>query len=277
MGDGTLTPTQTRDLLARLGLRPRRKLGQNFLIDGNIVRKSLDLSDLQENDTVIEIGPGLGTLTGALLRKGAKVYAIEKDTLLIEHLVATLTPTFSSHFYLSQGDALSNPIAGFKPQSEERFKIISNLPYAIATPWIDAVLAGSLPESMVLMLQKEAADRLTAVPGSKNYGAASIFLQSAYALKSGHKVSRRCFYPVPAVDSVLLNLVRKSKPFVFKKETKLKIRKIFTRRRKQIGTLQKDFPELRPWINHLSSLGIATKSRAEAIPLHYWQKLDELL
>ena len=79
MSDGTLTPTQTRDLLARLGLRPRKKLGQNFLIDGNIVRKSLELSNLQGNDTVIEIGPGLGTLTGALLKKGTKVYAIEKD------------------------------------------------------------------------------------------------------------------------------------------------------------------------------------------------------
>jgi 16S rRNA (adenine1518-N6/adenine1519-N6)-dimethyltransferase len=277
MGDGTLTPTQTRDLLAHLGLKPRKKLGQNFLIDGNIVRKSLKISDLQVDDTVIEIGPGLGTLTGALLKKGAKVYAIEKDTLLVKHLSDTLATSYASRLFLSQGDAVQNPLAGFNPQMGEQFKIISNLPYSIATPWIDVVLSGPLPVSMVLMLQKETAYRLTADPGSKNYGAASIFIQSAYALKPGHKVSHRCFYPVPAVDSVLLNLVRRDTPFVFKIKTKMKIRAFFTHRRKQIGTLLRDFPEFEPWIKYLSTLGISTHTRAEAIPLQHWQKLDEYI
>ncbi len=277
MGDGTLTPTQTRDLLARLGLRPRKKLGQNFLIDGNIVRKSLELSNLQENDTVIEIGPGLGTLTGALLKKGAKVYAIEKDVLLIKHLGDTLANSYSSRLFLSQGDAVQNPMAGFNPQSGERFKIISNLPYAIATPWIDAVLERTLPVSMVLMLQKEAAGRLTSMAGTKNFGAISIFLQSAYKHISGHKVSRRCFFPVPSVDSVLLNLVRKRTPFIFQEKAKNKIRMIFTQRRKQIRTLQKDYPEYKPWIEYLEASGVKAEARPETISLEHWQKLDEYI
>lgn len=275
MGDGTLTPTQTRDILASLGLRPRRKLGQNFLIDGNIVRKSLKLSDLQENDTVIEIGPGLGTLTSALLKKGAKVYAVEKDALLFKHLALTLRGEFSSHFYLSQGDAVLNPLAGFKPQAEELFKIVSNLPYAIATPWINAVLTGPLPMSMVLMLQKETASRLTAASGNKSFGAISIFLQSAFMQLPGHEVSGRCFYPEPSVDSVLLNLFRIRNPFIFREKTKIKIRKIFTQRRKQIRTLQKEHQELKPWIEYLEESGIKADVRPEAIAIQHWQKLDE--
>ncbi len=275
MVGGILTPSQTRILVERLGIKPRKTLGQNFLIDGNIVRKSLQLSNLRKGDTIIEIGPGLGTLTHALLAAGAKVHTIERDATLAEYLESTLIPEYESQFFLVRGDALSNPLAGYEPEPEKSFKIVSNLPYAIVTPWLDAILDGPLPVCMVLMLQKEAADRLIAVPGGKNYGAASIFLQSAYASKPGHKVSQRCFYPVPAVDSVLLNLVRRKIPFVFKKKTKLIIRGFFTQRRKQIGTLLRDFSELEPWINNLRTVGIATQSRAEAIPLQHWQKLDE--
>ncbi len=277
ISDGTLNPTQTHGLLLNLGVKPQKKLGQNFLIDGNIVRKSLGISDIKTGDKVIEIGPGLGTLTGALLKKGAKVYAIEKDTLLIKHLSDTLATSYHSHLFLSLGDAVQYPTAGFNPQKGEQFKIISNLPYAIATPWIDAVLEGPLPLSMVIMLQKEAAGRLTSMPGNKSFCAISIFLQSAYKYISRHKVSRRCFFPVPSVDSVLLNLVRRNSPFIFQEKTKNKIRMIFTQRRKQIRNLQKGFPEYKPWIDYLEASGVKADVRPEMISLKHWQRLDQYI
>src|SRR5207237_4941627 len=95
------------------------------------------------------------------------------------------------------------------------FKVVANLPYAIATPWLDEVLSGPLPARMVLMLQQEAAQRYTATPGSKSFGAISIFLQSAFELAPGHKVAAACFYPRPDIESHLLNLRRRALPFAF--------------------------------------------------------------
>src|SRR3954469_14491845 len=107
-----LSPTATRDLLAQLGHQPKRFLGQNFLVDGNIVRKSLELAEVRPGDTVIEIGPGLGTLTSALLEAGAEVWAVEKDRALHEHLSETLAPQFPATFHLLEGDAVEHPVAG---------------------------------------------------------------------------------------------------------------------------------------------------------------------
>ena len=171
-----LSPTETRALLERLGHRPRHTLGQNFLVDGNIVRKSLELARVGPGDRVVEIGPGLGTLTAALLAAGAEVWAVERDAALHRHLAASLAPEFPGRLHLIEGDAMDLPLAGLEAGE---FKIVANLPYAIATPWLDAVLEGALPQRMVLMLQREAAQRYTARPGGKSFGAISVFLQSA--------------------------------------------------------------------------------------------------
>src|ERR1700741_2593018 len=101
-----LSPTATRDLLARLGHQPKRFLGQNFLIDGNIVRKSIELAGLSAGDRVVEVGPGLGTLTSALLEAGVEVWAVEKDSALHAHLAQTLVPQFPGRFHLAEGDAV---------------------------------------------------------------------------------------------------------------------------------------------------------------------------
>src|SRR5882672_10400962 len=107
-----LTPKTTRELLARLGHEPKRFLGQNFLVDGNIVRKSLELAGVAPGDAVVEIGPGLGTLTSALLEAGAEVWAVEKDRQLHAHLLATLVPAHP-RLHLLEGDAVEHPLAGF--------------------------------------------------------------------------------------------------------------------------------------------------------------------
>src|SRR5476651_1970545 len=236
-----LTPTSTRELLAGLGHEPKRFLGQNFLVDGNIVRKSLALAAVEAGDAVIEIGPGLGTLTTALLEAGAEVWAVEKDRTLHAHLLDTLAPRFPATLHLLEGDAVEHPLAGFESSAGFQsatasagrqdagvaFKIVANLPYAIATPWLDAVLGGPLPARMVLMLQQEAAQRYSAVPGTKAFGAISIFLQAAYDIAPGHKVAAACFFPRPDIESYLLHLVRKPAPFVFAAATKALIRACF--------------------------------------------------
>ncbi len=276
-----LTPSRTRKILKGLEHFPKKKLGQNFLIDGNIAQKSCRLAELQQGDAVIEIGPGLGALTLALLNAGAHVYAIETDSVLAAYLEPELSSKFPERFQLMQADAVARPLAGFVPKpgadgALEDFKIVSNLPYAISSPWLNRVLAGPLPSTMVLMLQQETADRYTAGPCSKNFGAITVFLRSAYNLVEKHKVSPNCFYPVPAVDSVLLKLARKKSPVSFSEKSTEKIRSLFTQRRKQIGALCGKDPTLTPWVKFLEETGIPLQSRPENIPLSAWQKLNEI-
>ena len=287
-----LSPTATRDLLASLGHHPKRALGQNFLVDGNIVHKSLALAGVLPGDTVIEIGPGLGTLTEALLTAGATVYAVERDERLLAHLTTTLLPQFPDRLHLLFGDAVEFPLAGFKPsealalttahaQTDKPaptgdFKIVANLPYAIATPWLDGILTGPLPATLVLMLQQEAAQRYAAKPGGKSFGAISIFLQAAYAIAPGHKVPAACFHPRPDVESYLLHLIRRPAPFTFDRITKSVIRGCFQQRRKQIGSLLRHLVPVdtaAAWLEHLRSIGLSALSRPEDIPVPAWQHL----
>lgn len=276
-----LTPTGTRDLLAKLGHQPKRFLGQNFLVDGNIVRKSLELAGIKPGDRVVEVGPGLGTLTSALLEAGAEVWAVEKDRQLHAHLTETLEPTHP-RLHLLEGDAMDHPLAGLLDAGCPHpanlplpFKIVANLPYAISTPWMDAVLSGPLPERMVLMLQQEAALRYIAEPGTKLFGAISIFLQSAFAIEPGHRVPAACFHPRPDVESVLLNLARRPEPFIFPAATKALIRACFQQRRKQVGSILRDklAPEAAArWFARLAAAGCSPQSRAEQIPVALWRE-----
>jgi len=276
-----LSPTATRDLLAQLGHAPKRFLGQNFLIDGNIVRKSLALAEVRAGDAVVEVGPGLGTLTSALLEAGARVWAVEKDRTLHAHLAATLAAGFPQTFHLLEGDAVERPLANLPADAAAlgNFKIVANLPYAIATPWLDAVLSGPLPARMVLMLQQEAAQRYVAQPGSKAFGAISIFLQAAYDVAPGHKVAAGCFFPRPDVESHLLHLVRRPEPFIFPATVKAVIRACFQQRRKQIGALLRArLPErAAEWRELLRTPGLSEQARPEAIPVEWWVRFSALV
>ncbi len=274
----TLTPSATCQLLEKLGHTPNHRLGQNFLIDGNIVRKSIELANVSKEDIIIEIGPGLGTLTISLLETGATVYAIERDKTLFNYLEETI-PLANRRLHLMEGDALDHPLAGFLPSSDQSFKIVANLPYAISTPWIDKVLNQNPPDTMVLMLQKEAAQRYCSTEGSKQFGAISIFLQSAYHIHLGHNVAASCFYPKPDVGSSLLCLQKKKDIFLFSEITKKRIRNLFQHRRKQIGSTLKTFPEepRDKWLNHLREEGFSSRNRPEDIPIPLWQKLEDYL
>jgi len=285
-----LSPSATRDLLASLGHLPKRFLGQNFLVDGNIVRKSLELAEVRAGDTVVEVGPGLGTLTTALLEAGAEVWAVEKDRTLHAHLEATLQnpalhPAFAARFHLLEGDAVEHPLAalprsaGWKQAPHApTFKVVANLPYAIATPWLDGVLSGPLPARLVLMLQQEAAQRYAAQPGTKSFGAISVFLQAAYEIAPGHKVGPGCFHPRPDVDSYLINLVRRPAPFVFPAAVKAIVRACFQQRRKQIGALLRTHAPAQADAARelLRADGLTEQIRPEAIPVAWWIRFSAL-
>lgn len=268
-----LTPNETRLMLEQLGHRPRRQFGQNFLVDGNIVRKSVELARVAPGDTVVEIGPGLGTLTSALLDAGATVWAVELDDRLHDHLSGTLVPASAGRLNLLHGDAVEHPLAGLPP-GQGTFKIVANLPYAISTPWLDAVLSGELPQRMVLMVQREAADRFLAEHGTKSFGAITIFLRSAYDAAPGHTVSAGCFHPRPDVDSFLLHLVRKPAPVVFPPAVRQIVRVLFQQRRKQIGALLRRHAPgaAQVWLETLRAAGLDERARPEQIPISAWQQ-----
>ena len=253
-----------------------RKLGQNFLIDGNIVRKSLELARISSEDTVVEVGPGLGTLTRALLESGATVYAVEKDKRLAAYL-ETQKKNLSERFHLRNGDAMEFPLADL-PSEIVDFKIVANLPYAISTPWLESVLSSeSLPISMTLMLQKEAAQRYAAKAGTKQFGNISVFLHAAYEISNTFNVKAQCFYPKPDVDSTLLYLVRREKPYRFPHDARGLIRELFQQRRKQIRTIlrKSEHSLAESWVMNLEEVGLSPTLRAEQIATEDWIQLVE--
>lgn len=271
-----LSPTATRELLAKLDHHPKHALGQNFLVDGNIVRKSLEMARIASGDAVVEIGPGLGTLTSALLDSGAKVWAVERDATLAGYLRNSLQTTHPTRFHLLEGDAVEHPRAELPPEeAASGWKVVANLPYAISTPWMDAILTAPLPERLVLMLQQEAAQRYTAAPGSKQFGAISIFLQSACAVAARHRVAAACFHPRPDIESHLLHLERRPDAYLFAPPARQFIRVCFQQRRKQIGTLLRNrLPDGgRAWIATLAEYGLDERARPEQIPIAAWRRL----
>jgi 16S rRNA (adenine1518-N6/adenine1519-N6)-dimethyltransferase len=271
-----LTPSKTQSILSEMGHTPDKNLGQNFLIDSNIIRKSIELATVETKDTILEIGPGLGTLTLSLLEKGCKLYAVEKDPRLYERLSAMKKKKSLDQLTLTYGDAMQFPKANI-PEDVTNFKIVANLPYSITTPWIEKILSNPLPKIMVLMVQKEAADRLTALPNTKNFSAISILLQASYKRLKGHAVSKKCFLPEPKVDSTLLVLERKENFYLFDESTRTTMRIIFTKRRKQIKSILKAMEThkeiLEIWLKKLPS----ETMRPDTIFPEYWIDLDNMI
>ena len=271
-----LSPSETTSLLERLGHLPKKKLGQNFLIDGNIVEKSLQLADLAASGDVVEIGPGLGTLTRKLLDSGQTVHSVEIDYRLAENIEKTEAEAIQQgKLILSRADAVKMPL-GSLPDSVTNYAIVANLPYAISSAWLESVLnTQRLPTRMVLMMQKEAVERIWAKPGTKEYHALSIFISNTYQLTEKHAVSRKCFYPAPAVDSMLIRMDLKEDAFLFSSATRALIRKIFTQRRKQLGSLaRKEAPGIKEIILQWLDAGEhPSSSRPEQIPSSDWKRL----
>ncbi len=181
--------------------RPRKRLGQHFLIDPNIVRKILKVASLQPDEVVFEIGPGRGALTQALCERVARVIAVEID----RHLVEYLTQTCAQHdaLELHQGDALAFPYDTLPAGTV----VIANLPYYVSTPVLFRLLEErERIDRMVLMLQREVAERMIADPGSRDYGLLSVLTQYRMTPRKAFVVPASCFRPVPQVDSAVVCL-----------------------------------------------------------------------
>lgn len=267
-----LTRTVTRQLLTQLDKRPSKWRGQNFLVDPQVVWRSVTLANITPDDTVVEIGPGLGTLTRALLSQGCSLYAVEVDSTLYDYLKKTFQDV--SRFHLFHNNAVQFPCAGVTG----RFKVVANLPYNISTPWLDAVLSqNNLPESMTLMLQREAALRLTASPGTKHFAAISLMLSALYHPVTMIPVARTSFEPPPKVDSVILHLKKSGNGWPFSAPMRILMRQIFTQRRKQLLSIIRNIdPTLSPTVAELlEAHHVPQTIRPEALPLPFWQTLEE--
>ena len=272
-----LTPATIPALLDRHGLRPSRALGQNFLADPNTARRIARLAQVQSGDRVLEIGPGIGSLTVALLEAGAAVTALELD----EHVIPALEETVGTDaVQIVRGDALRVDFDELLPVDGRPWCMVSNLPYNVATPIVMRVLE-SVPRiaSMLVMVQREVGERLAAGPGTKAYGAVSVKIAYYGHARVVGTVSPSVFIPAPKVDSALVRIVRYTEPpVVVPSEARLfaLVRAGFGQRRKMLrGALR---AELGDDVEHiLESANIDGRVRAETLTLEQWAALARVV
>lgn len=250
----------------------KKSLGQNFLFDLSILHGVVESSLITDSDTVVEIGPGHGSLTSILAGIAKKVIAIELD----HELYAKLQKRFSGYgnIILVHGDALSYPYETLEP-----FKVVANIPYYITTPIIFKLLeAGNRLISMTLTVQKEVARRIVSGPNTKDYGVLSLAIQYVAIPEMKFIVPREAFKPVPKVDSAVIHMTMRTAPKVSVNDKKFLftvIRTAFAQRRKTLSNALKPLcPEIR---EKLTAAGIDPRRRAETLTIEEFASLAELL
>ncbi len=211
-GSGLLGPADVREIAARLGVRPSKRLGQNFVVDPGTVRRLVTLAGLSPDDVALEVGPGIGSLTLGLLGAARHVVAVEVDAALAAELprtVAARTPHLAGRLHVVTADAARiGELPGEPPTA-----LVANLPYNVAVPVVLHLL-GSVPSLArgLVMVQAEVADRMTAPPGSRVYGVPSVKLAWFASARRAGPVPRTVFWPVPNVDSGLVAFTRRPPP-----------------------------------------------------------------
>jgi 16S rRNA (adenine1518-N6/adenine1519-N6)-dimethyltransferase len=204
------SPRATIDRLAKEGINTRKSLGQHFLIDDGVVGRILRLAAPEADDLILEVGPGIGTLTEALLRVGTSVVAVEKDERLLS-VLEDITSRYPGRFSLIHADALDLTGSPVFTAALRATKLVANLPYAVAaTVVLDCFQNLPSIQSATVMVQREVAERMTAGPGSKDYGAYTVKLQFLVQPRGSFAVSRTSFLPPPRVDSTVVRLDRLS-------------------------------------------------------------------
>jgi 16S rRNA (adenine1518-N6/adenine1519-N6)-dimethyltransferase len=193
------------------------------------------------------------------------------------HLTESLLPRFPQTFHLKEGDAVDFPRAGLTEATEGSFKVVANLPYAISTPWMEGICTGPHPSLMVLMLQREAAERLTAEAGTGHWSAVTAQVHLAFEKVRVHPVPAQSFNPPPKVDSCLLVLRRRADARRLSPRAREVARMLFTQRRKQVGSAAKklfpDAPDVAAWLADLPRYGLTSLARPETIPAEAWLTL----
>ena len=271
----------TMQLLKKYHIHANKKLGQNFLIEDTVVEKTVEAADITKEDLVIEIGPGLGTLTKELLEKAKKVIAIELDEKMI--------PILQERFFLYQNlelvhqDILTVPLKEYieKEENIREVKIVANLPYYITTPIIMKLLEDRLPvKTITVMVQKEVAKRLTAQTGDKLCGAITYAIEYYCETKEVIEVPRQSFMPAPEVDSEVIQLILRDKPKVQVKDEKFLfslIKASFMQRRKTLlnGIGNSGLIEKNKLKEIMKELNLPETTRGESLTLEQFAEIAE--
>ena len=279
-------PTNTIAVLNRYGFSFQKKFGQNFLIDENVVEKIVRDAGVTKDDFVLEIGPGIGTMTQILCENAREVVAVEIDDRLIPNLTEDTLSWYDNvtviHEDILKLDIvkLANERNGGKP-----IKVVANLPYYITTPIIMGLFESHVPlDSITIMVQKEVADRMQVGPGTKDYGALSLAVQYYAKPQILLNVPASCFMPRPNVDSAVIQLTRYAKPPVEVADEHLMFRLIrasFNQRRKTMTNSVGNSPELsvskEQMAAALEKCGLSATVRGEALTLAQFAELANVL
>ena len=282
------TPVRTKMILEKYGFSFKKSLGQNFLIDTNILHRIIDFAGLeQEKSGAIEIGPGIGALTEQLAKNSKKVIAFEIDQRLLPILEDTLSPY--PHVKVIHNDVLKADVREVIDQEFvgiEDLMVVANLPYYVTTPIIMKLLEEHLPiRGIVCMLQKEVADRISAKPGTKEYGSLSIAIQYYTQAETVMIVPKTVFMPQPNVDSAVIRLIKRDKPLVEVKDEAFFFtvtRASFAQRRK---TILNNLPSQLPYgkekkeqiLSALEKADIDPRRRGETLSIEEFGRLSDAL
>lgn len=283
-------PTNTLEIIKKYDFAFQKRFGQNFLIDGNVVEKIVREAGVTKDDFVLEVGPGIGTMTQILCENAREVAAVEIDKNLIPILKETLAPY--DNVTVINEDILKVDI---KKLAEEKnngrpIKVVANLPYYITTPIIMGIFESHVPvESITIMVQKEVAERMQVGPGTKDYGALSLAVQFYASAQIVLKVPASCFMPRPNVDSAVIKLVRHENTPVNVKDEEFMfcvIRAAFNQRRKTLVNSLSNSGELKgkehnidkdKILNALETMNLSPSIRGEALTLAQFAQLSDLL
>ncbi len=277
--DALLGPADVRELAAALGVRPTKQRGQNFVIDANTVRRIVRTAGVRPDDVVVEVGPGLGSLTLALLEIADRVTAVEIDDVLAGALSATVAarlPERAERFALVHADALAvTGLPGPEPTA-----LVANLPYNVAVPVLLHMLeAFPTIERTLVMVQSEVADRLAARPGSRVYGVPSVKANWYAEVRRAGAIGRSVFWPAPNVDSGLVSLVRRAEPIrtsATRREVFAVVDAAFAQRRKTLRAA------LAGWAGSaaaaeaaLVAAGVSPRARGESLTVEEFARVAE--
>ena len=276
-------PKYTIEVLQKYGFVFQKRFGQNFLIDTHVLDRIIEASEITKDDFVLEIGPGIGTMTQYLAEAAREVTAVEIDDALIPILKDTLKEW--DNVTVLHGDILKTDIRKIADEKNQGrpIKVVANLPYYITTPIIMGLFESHVPvDSITVMVQKEVADRMQTGPGSKDYGAFSLAVQYYAEPKIVANVPPNCFMPRPKVGSAVIRLTRHQNPPVTTLDEKLMFRLIrasFNQRRKTLSNSLKNSQEL-PYSKEevetaITECGLPLNIRGEALTLEQFARLSD--
>ena len=276
-------PKSTIEVLQKYGFVFQKRFGQNFLIDTHVLERIIEASEITKDDFVLEIGPGIGTMTQYLAEAAREVTAVEIDDALIPILKDTLKEW--DNVTVLHGDILKTDIRKIADEKNQGrpIKVVANLPYYITTPIIMGLFESHVPvDSITVMVQKEVADRMQTGPGSKDYGALSLAVQYYAEPKIVANVPPNCFMPRPKVGSAVIRLTRHQNPPVTTLDEKLMFRLIrasFNQRRKTLSNSLKNSQEL-PYSKEeveaaITECGLPLNIRGEALTLEQFARLSD--